>query len=81
MTAPMERLEPGAHAAFGGQPGATATVWVAVVVNSLILRVAVNFIMRMNRNPRQRMFGTEEEATRWLDERTRENAAKAKPAP
>lgn len=77
----MERMEPEARAAFGGQPGTTATVWVAIVVNSPIIRVATNFIMRMNRNPRVRTFGTEEEATRWLDERTRENAAKAKSAP
>jgi hypothetical protein len=41
------------------------------VVTNPLIRVASNFIMRMNKNPQHRMFATEAEAVRWLDERSR----------
>jgi len=56
---------------------------VAIVVTSPVVRVAANFIMRTSKNPRQRLFSTEEEAIRWLDERIakrRSRGNRARPA-
>jgi len=67
----MERMEPEARSFFSsrGHPPL-----IAVVVSSPIIRVTGNFITRMNKNARQRMFSTEAEAIQWLDERVREPA-------
>lgn len=50
--------------------------WVAVVVNNPVIRVVTNFIVRINRNKKVSMFTDEQVAVRWLDERSRETAAK-----
>jgi len=76
QTLEVETVTPGARRAFGHN---AHTGWVAIVAPNPVLRVAVNFVLRITRNPRQRMFATEEEAIRWLDERAREDAEKAKP--
>jgi hypothetical protein len=70
----MESMEPGARSVFGGGKDRPPSEFLGIVVTSPLIRVASNFIMRMNRNPRQRMFATEAEAIQWLDERTREYA-------
>jgi hypothetical protein len=50
--------------------------WVAVVVSGPVIRVVTNFLVRINRNKRVCLFNGEPEALRWLDARTREQAAK-----
>lgn len=40
----------------------------AMVVSNPLIRVAVNFIMRVRRNGLQRLFTSEAEAIRWLDQ-------------
>jgi hypothetical protein len=49
--------------------------WIAVVVTNPVLRVTVNFVMRITRKRKMHVFRTEEEAVRWLDERLHEDAA------
>ena len=46
-----------------------------MVINPL-LRVTINFVTRVTGNRKVKMFGSEAEATRWLDERVREDRAK-----
>src|SRR5262245_46158841 len=41
-------------------------VWCATVVSNPVIRVAINFMNRLNPNPRVKNFGTEEAAVRWL---------------
>ncbi len=47
----------------------------AVVVTNPIVRVATNFLVRVGRNKRVRLFGSEAEAIQWLAERVRESKA------
>ncbi|HYV45430.1 MAG TPA: STAS/SEC14 domain-containing protein [Myxococcaceae bacterium] len=67
----MERMEPEARSFFSHR-GNSPTI--AIVVSSPIIRVTGNFIMRMNKSTRQRMFSNEADAIQWLDERAREHA-------
>lgn len=53
--------------------------WCAMVMINPVVRVMTNFLMRINRHPRLKVFGKEQDAIRWLDERALEDAAK-KPA-
>jgi hypothetical protein len=50
--------------------------WCAMVLTNPVIRVAVNFMMRLNRHPKLKIFAKEEDATGWLDERALEDAAK-----
>jgi len=53
-------------------------LWSAVVVSNPMIRVAINFITRLQNAKRTKLLATEEEAIRWLDARMREElAAKA----
>jgi len=52
--------------------------WTAVVVASPLMRVTANFLMRVNKVKRQRLFSTEAEAVQWLEERIKEDQARAK---
>lgn len=72
ITERVERLEPEARGAFGAQRESPPWQFQAAVVTNPILRVATNFMSRVTKNPRQRMFAGEAEALKWLDERTRE---------
>jgi hypothetical protein len=50
--------------------------WTAMVVTKAVVRVAINFVLRISQNKKVRLFTDEHEATRWLDERVREDAAR-----
>jgi hypothetical protein len=68
----MERMTPEARALFANRRNPSATEWIALVLGNPLMRVTSNFILRMNGNPRRRLFSTEAEAVQWLDERARE---------
>ena len=51
-----------------------------MVVTNPVVRVTTNFLMRINKARKQRLFTSEAEAILWLDERAREDAARAKAA-
>jgi len=50
--------------------------WTAMVVANAVVRVAISFVLRISRNKKVRLFTDEHEATRWLDERVREDTAR-----
>jgi hypothetical protein len=70
-------MMPEARSFFGSWKEASATEWFAVVVSNPIARVTGNFIQRVSKATHRKMFPTEAEAVRWLDERARQNAAPA----
>ena len=49
--------------------------WEAAVVTSTVLRVTINFIMRIQGRKKTKLFTSEREALQWLDARVGENAA------
>ncbi len=51
--------------------------WAAVVVTNPLVRVATNFLVRIGRNKRIKMFGNEAEGIQWLVARLQEGKAKA----
>jgi hypothetical protein len=51
--------------------------WTAMVVVSPVVRVAINFVLRISKNKKVRLFTDEREATRWLDERVQKDTARA----
>jgi hypothetical protein len=53
-------------------------VWTAVVVTNPVIRVTANFLMRVTGSKKQRLFTVEAEAIQWLDERAREDEARAR---
>lgn len=52
--------------------------WCGLVVTSALIRVTTNFLSRITGYRKSKMFSTEEETIRWLDERVREDASKSK---
>jgi hypothetical protein len=52
--------------------------WCGLVVTNPLIRVTVRFIMRFSGYGKVQMFATEAETIRWLDERSRADAAKSK---
>jgi len=74
----VKTMLPEARAVFANRRAPPPTEWMAVVLTNPIVRVTSNFILRMNGNARRRLFSTEREAVQWLDERVREDAARAK---
>ena len=46
--------------------------WSAIVVTNPIIRVTTNFLVRIGRNKRVRLFGNEVEAAQWLGEQVEE---------
>jgi hypothetical protein len=76
LTQEMKTMAPEARSIFGGWKETPTTEWFAIVVTSPVLRVTGNFILRVSRSTRRKMFTTEAEALRWLDERARESGAK-----
>jgi hypothetical protein len=81
LTQKMDSMTPEARNVFGGRTETPITEWLGIVITNPIIRVASKFINRMNRVTRQQMFATESEAIRWLDERAREDAARAEAKP
>jgi len=77
----IESISPEALSSFNsGDPNATKA-WSGVVVSNPLIRVTANFMLRLkNRRNKVKMFSSETEAIRWLDERVREDAARAKAA-
>jgi hypothetical protein len=53
-------------------------LWEAVVVTNPVVRVTVNFVMRIQGRKKTKLFTGEPEALQWLDARIREDMA-AKP--
>ena len=76
LTQEVKAATPEARSIFGGWKETSATEWFAVVVTSPLLRVTGNFILRVSKSTRRKMFTTEAEALQWLDERARESGAK-----
>jgi hypothetical protein len=77
LTQQLTSVAPEARWLFAGRPEeGEREPWVAVVVSNPVVRVTTNFLVRINRNKRVRLFSSEPEATRWLDERIREGAAR-----
>ena len=46
--------------------------WLAVVMTNPLLRVTANFILRVQRATKAKLFPTEPEALQWLDAKVRE---------
>jgi hypothetical protein len=65
-----------ARAVFSRWPDPQPTEWFAIVGVNPVVRIAGNFIMRVGGVKQRRLFATEEEAIRWLDERARQSAAR-----
>lgn len=79
LTQKQKSMSPEARNLFSSSFDSSAEqAWCGVVVINHVLRVTVNFVTRINGNRKVKMFATEVEATRWLDERTREDMAKGK---
>jgi predicted DCC family thiol-disulfide oxidoreductase YuxK len=76
LTQHMQDMEPEARSVFGGWKETTPAEWFALVMTNPVVRVTANFIFRFSKTTRRRIFGTEAEAIRWLDERARESGAK-----
>jgi hypothetical protein len=49
--------------------------WEAVVVNSPVVRVTANFVIRMQGRKKTKLFTGEPEALQWLDARSQEEAS------
>ncbi len=80
----MQRLDSISSDARGfiGQSGLEeGEAWEAVVVTSSVLRVTVNFIMRIQGRKKTKLFSAEPEALQWLDARAREDLAARPGAP
>jgi hypothetical protein len=75
-TTRMERMSPEARNVFSAPADPNVPPqWCAVLVSSPLLRVTVNFLLRVSRSKTVKMFGSEKEGLAWLDERVREDAA------
>jgi len=72
----MERMTADARTVFAKRR-TPPMEWMAVVLTNPILRVTNNLITRMTGNVRRRLFSTEEEAVRWLNERVSQGTAEA----
>jgi hypothetical protein len=76
-TQQMKSLSPeGRKAMSGVNPDAGGAAWCALVLLNPVVRVVTSFLMRINRNPKLKVFSKEDDAIRWLNERALEDAAK-----
>src|SRR6185295_12980161 len=62
LTQEVKETTPEARSIFGGWKETSTTEWFAVVVTSPLLRVTGNFILRVSKSTRRKMFTTEAEA-------------------
>lgn len=78
LTQQMKQMTPEARSIFSKAPAeGVQRAWCVIVGASPLIRVTVNFLLRISRQGRlTKMFSTEPPAVAWLDERVREDAAK-----
>ncbi len=76
LTQELEAMTAEARSFLSGRRERSPTEWFAVVVTNPVMRVVGNFFARVSGTKRQRLFSTEAEAIKWLDERALENAAR-----
>ena len=75
----QKSLSPEARRVFSkGFDSRNEQAWCGVVVINPLLRVTINFVTRVTGNRKVKMFASVAEATRWLDERAREDQAKSR---
>jgi len=73
----QKSLSPEARRLFSqGFDSRREQAWCAVVVTNPLLRVTINFIIRVTRNRKVKMFAGEAEANRWLDQRAHQERVK-----
>lgn len=76
LTEELESLGSEARAVFAGRGDAVEKdPWVAVVVANTMIRVALNFLQRVQRSRNGMMFANEPAALQWLDARVSEDRA------
>jgi len=81
LTHEMTSISPEARAMFASN-AAGDPPWTAMVVVNPLIRVASNFMIRVTRNKKARLFPDEAAAIRWLEDRLREETGEAgKPGP
>jgi hypothetical protein len=68
----LDSITSDARAAIAEAGRHQAERWEAAVVTSTVIRVIVNFIMRIQGRKKTKLFTTEAEALQWLDARVRE---------
>jgi hypothetical protein len=79
LTQKVESTTPEARKVFGdANAERDQTTWCAVVVTNPLIRVTANLVARVNKVTRVKLFTSESDALRWLDERAREDAATKK---
>jgi hypothetical protein len=72
LTQQMTKMSPEARSIFSASGDPTADrAWCAVVVTSPVIRVTVNFLLRVSKAPTVKLFSSEPDAIAWLDERVR----------
>jgi hypothetical protein len=73
----LDRLTPEARGVYAKLSNSIPGIerWIAVVGTNPVIRVTANFVMRITKKRKMRLFRTEEEAVRWLDEHLRADAA------
>ena len=57
-------------------PASSAT-WTGIITTNPVMRVTANFLIRVNKVKKQRLFSKEAEAVQWLEERIKEDQAHA----
>lgn len=76
VTKKLDALTPEARSLFSRRGTAwEQDSWSAVVVTNPLIRVTANFILRIQRARRTRLFSAEPEAVSWLDDQTRRDVA------
>jgi hypothetical protein len=77
QTERQKSLSPEARSLFSkGFDSRNEQAGCGVVVINPLLRVTINFVTRVTGNRKVKLFASEAEATRWLDERAREDRVK-----
>ena len=70
LTQKITRLSAEARGIFANNDDPDAeNAWCAVVVTNPVIRVTINFLVRVSRTKRLKLFSAEPDAIRWLDER------------
>jgi len=76
-SARMEKMSPEARSIFSVPPDPNVPPqWCAVCVSSPLIRVTVNFLLRVSGSKVVKMFTSEKDGLAWLDERVRAGVPK-----